>query len=109
MGSWNQGNARPIPGWFCAVVAWPHYASNILMLLAPVCFWIPRRWNRARWLYIFFAVFFALSGIGALFWLPTLKTVHIGFVLWATSFFLASMAGLLGRLTCPAHCDHGSS
>jgi hypothetical protein len=101
MGAWNQSNAKPIPGWFCAAVAWPHYASNFMMLLVPVFFSILRGRSWARWPYITLAVLFFLSGVGALCWLPIFRSVYAGFVLWVASFFLASVAALLSLLARP--------
>jgi len=41
-----------------------------------------------------FAAAFLLSGIACLAWLPMPRAIHVGYILWTMSFFLACFAFL---------------
>lgn len=100
-----SGSNRPtgnfILGVYCAFVGWQHYASNIVMLFAPLCLWLIRRWCRSSAWIVGLAFFYGLSGLGCLLWLPMIVVVGIGYFLWCVSYLFATWAALIAVLDWP--------
>ncbi|MGJ8649176.1 MAG: hypothetical protein ACSHX4_02340 [Opitutaceae bacterium] len=90
-GAWQNPDGKPIPGHFCAQVYWPFYASNISILLAPLIFWLIQRFTTKPRYQRALAIFFMLSGVGAICLLPAFYSVHFGYFLWVASFVIAAV------------------
>lgn len=94
-GVWQNPDRKPIPGHFCAQVYWPFYASNLSILLAPLILWLIQRFTTKPLYRRALATFFLLSGVGALCLLPAFHSIHLGYYLWVTSFFIAALGAWL--------------
>ena len=94
MGAWNHPTDKFVPGWFCTIVSWPFFASNLLALGSPLLMWFRKRYNGPVSRCLMTAPFVA-SLAGALLCIPMFRAIHIGFVLWCMSFGVIAGAILI--------------
>jgi len=85
MGAWNQPDTASVPGLVLALWFPYFYPSNLLILLSPLFY----AFFRGRSL---LTGVFSFSAVGALLCIQMLRTVHIAYVFWVTSFILIAVA-----------------
>ena len=98
-GAWNQSDSKAYAGWACAWIYWPCYVSNLGIVLSPLICWCLRRWSSVRWPHRTLALFLFGSAIYGLSLLPEFRAIHVGYVLWISSFVLGSIGAWLAAPT----------
>lgn len=92
MGAWNSPQQQFFPGYLCTAVFWPFWLSNAVMLLSPGLLWMHsgRKWQRVlRWTVATICFISFLAGLALQ---PSFRAVHVGHVLWVTSFLVAGFS-----------------
>lgn len=97
-----QPNAQLQLGLGCAIVYYPFWISNILMILAPLLSYLQSRFlSRLSWIRVAIGILFEGSFFFAtiLYFSEGILSVHTGYFLWCVSFLLMSIAFFIK----PAH------
>ena len=92
LGTWNRPEPEFCPGHLCTAVFWPFWLSNALVLLSPILLALDpaRKVGRGvRWSFTTICFISFLAGLALQ---PSFRAVHVGHVLWVTSFLVAGFS-----------------
>lgn len=94
VGAWNRPDPEFFPGYVCTAVFWPFWLSNAALLLSPGLLWMHsgRKWQRVvRWTVTTICFISFLAGLALQ---SQFRAVHVGHILWVTSFLVAGFAAV---------------